>query len=128
LALSAAFVVFSCMATAAEPKVTESFSLEILRLPLDHQGPQVVDVFLKLTYVEGISSGDYPDFEAVEREVKTFLAKYPNEKDHIEIVNKKLCIDLLKRYPKVTVVAIHVKTYPTMTVPYAHVSHVSAAR
>ncbi|HRE83592.1 MAG TPA: hypothetical protein PLN52_21280 [Opitutaceae bacterium] len=128
IALGAAFLFFAWFATAAEPRVTESFSLEIRGLPLDHQGPQVVDVFLKLTYVEGIAPADYPDFEVIEREVKVFLAKYPNEKDYIEIVNKKLCLDLLKRYPVVTVVAIDVKTYPTMTVPYAHVSHVIASR
>ena len=126
--LGAVALFFACFATAAEPRVTESFSLEILKLPLDHQGPQVVDVFLKLTYVEGIAPADYPDFEGIEREIKVFLAKYPNEKDYIEIVNKKLCLDLLKRYPVVTVVAIDVKTYPTMTVHYAHVSHVSASR
>ena len=113
---------------AAEPKVVEGLSLEILALPFDHQGPQVVDVLPRFTYAEGIAQPEIPDFEVIQKEIKEFLATYPNKKDYLEIVNRKLCLDLLKRYPTLSVVAVDIRVYPTMTVPYVQTSHCQASR
>ena len=115
-------------AFAAEPKVAESFALEIVGLPLEHQGPQVIDLNFRMTYVEGIAQKDIPDFEVIHREIKEFLTTYPNEKDYIEVVNKKLCLDVLKRYPVLGAVSVDIRIYPTMTVPYVQTSHCTASR
>lgn len=113
---------------AAGPKVTESFSMEIIGLPLDHQGPQVTDLLIHLTYVADIAQQDIPDFEVILKEIKAFLAAYPNEKDYIEVVNRKLCLDVLGRYAAFSAVAVDIRLYPTMTIPYAQTSHCVAAR
>jgi hypothetical protein len=113
---------------AAEPKVVEALSFEILGLPFDHQGPQVIDVLPRFTYADGIAQQEIPDFEVIRKEIKEFLATYPNKKDYLEIVNRKLCLDLLRRYPMLSVVAVDIRVYPTMTVPYVQTSHCSASR
>ncbi len=114
--------------TAAEPKVVEALSLEIIGLPFDHQGPQVIDVLYRMTYAEGIAQKDIPDFEVIQREIKAYLATYPNKQDYLEVVNKNLCLEILKRYPVLGAVAVDIRVYPTMTVPYAQTSHCTASR
>ena len=115
-------------AATPPPRVAEAFSLELRRVPLDHQGPQVIDLTLKLTYVSGIGDKEYPDFEALKTEILTFLKDYPNETDYIEVVNRKLCLALLARHAPVTSVSIDLRTYPTMTITYDHTSHCVATR
>ena len=115
-------------AATTPPRVAEAFSLELRRVPLDHQGPQVIDLTLKLTYVSGIGDKEYPDFEALKTEILTFLKDYPNETDYIEVVNRKLCLALLARHAPVTSVSIDLRTYPTMTITYDHTSHCVATR
>jgi cytochrome c2 len=112
----------------AGPKVAEGFSFSLERVPFDHQGPQLVDLAVRLSYIDGITQKDYPDFEAIHREILAFLAAYPKNTDYIETVNRKLCLELLGRYPVVTTVAIDMRTHPTMTVSYFHTAHAAASR
>jgi cytochrome c2 len=112
----------------AEPKVAEGFSMELLRIPFDHQGPQLLDLAVKLSYFAGITQQDYPDFEVIHREILAFLAAYPKNTDYVETVNRKLCLDLLQRHPAITTVAIDMRSHPTMTIPYFHTAHAAASR
>jgi hypothetical protein len=115
-------------AATPPPQVAESFSLELRRVPFNHQGPQLIDLTLKLSYVAGIGDKEYPDFEAVRTEVLAFLKDYPNETDYTEVVNRKLCLALLARHKPVASVSVDLHTHPTMTIPYDQISHCVATR
>ncbi|MFO1446830.1 MAG: hypothetical protein U1F61_01535 [Opitutaceae bacterium] len=116
------------LAAKGAPQVTEALSFELNKLPVDHQGPQVIDLRVKLTYVVGIEAKQYPDFESVYREIAATIKAYPNETDYWEVFNKAICHDVLGRYPVVAAVETELRVHPTFSIPYSHASHCTVAR
>ncbi len=116
------------MAAKAPERSAEALSFELAKFPVDHQGPQVIDLRVKLGYIEGIGAKEYPDFEAVYRDISAFMKAYPNETDYWEVFNKAICRDVLARYPMVVSVETELKVYPTFSIPYSHSSHCAVSR
>ena len=119
--------VLSAVPLAAEA-VSESLVFEIQKFPVDHQGPQVIDVEAELVYVKDITDKAYPDFEEVRRVLIQWMTDYPNETDYWEIFNKQLCRKLLKTYPMVAAVTLEMKVYPTFGIQYSHTSRCTVTR
>ncbi len=115
--------------SAAGAKVEEeALSFEIKAFPVDHQGPQVIDVIADLVYVEGIGDKDYSDFEIIRAELIEWMTAYPNESDYWEVFNRVLCRRLLETYPMVARVSMVIEVYPTFGIQYAHTSRCVVAR
>ena len=106
----------------------EALSFEIKAFPVDHQGPQVIDVIADLVYVEGIGDKEYPDFEIIRAELIEWMTAYPNESDYWEVFNRVLCLRLLDTYPMVAKVSIVIEVYPTFGIQYAHTSRCVVSR
>jgi hypothetical protein len=60
------------------------------KVPVDHQGPQVIDLEVELVYRPDTGPKEYPDFEVIYRELGTWIKGYSNETDHWEVFNKAL--------------------------------------
>ncbi len=109
-------------------EVEESLAFEIQKFPVDHQGPQVIDVEAELVYKATIGEKDYPDFEEVREQFMSWMTNYPNETDYWEIFIKKLGLMILEAYPTVAAVTIEIKVYPTYSIQYAHTSRCTLKR
>lgn len=116
------------IAAKAPERSSEALSFELAKFPVDHQGPQVIDLRVKLAYVEGIGAKEYPDFESVYRDIAAFMKAYPNETDYWEVFNKAICRDVLARNKMVVSVETELKVYPTFSIPYSHSSHCAVSR
>lgn len=116
-------------AAAPAPGVTQDalvFAIE--KLPLEHQGPQVVDLHVRLDYAPDIGPKDYPDFEEVHRKLLDWMHAYPNETDYWEPFNRALGLKVLAAYPTVAAVTLELKVHPTFAIQYAHSSLVTVRR
>jgi hypothetical protein len=128
--LTLGFVVttlFSSFALAG-PKVKEELSFEIKKLSIIEQGPQVVDMKVRVRYIKGIQKKDYPDFEIVYKDLVAMMKNYPDKTDYLEIFNKNLSLELLKKYPGYGAVTLDLTFNPTEKVPYSQTSHCTAER
>lgn len=102
--------------------VEDTLSFEILKLPLDHQGPQVIDLRAAFLFEESIGPKQFPDFEVIYAEIQTWLAAYPHKSDYWEVLNRALCRYLLESYPMVREVAVDMVVAPTYGIQYPHTS------
>jgi hypothetical protein len=102
--------------------VEETLSFEIGAFPVDHQGPQVIDVVTDLTYREGIGDKEYPDFEEVRAGLIAWMKSYPNETDYWEVFVRVLAERILEEYPMVARAGITLKVHPTFSIQYPHTS------
>lgn len=109
-------------------KFTEGISFAIKTIPLEHQGPNVVDIKVTFTYVPGLKEKEYPDFIPLYAYATTFLNEYPEKTDYWEVVIKKLAIAYLGKSPAIASATIELNVYPTKTVPYYHVVTCTADR
>jgi hypothetical protein len=107
---------------AAEPVAKEALSFLIEKVPVDHQGPQVIDLGVTLDYAAGIGAKEYPDFEEVYKKMLAWMKTYPNETDYWEVFNKQLCKEVLAAYPMVKGVTLEIKVHPTYGIQYSHTS------
>jgi len=115
-------------ASSRPPKAVEALSFEVSKFPVQHQGPQVIDLQVRLGYVSGIEPKQYPDFEVLYREIIAFMNAYPNETDYWEVFNKAICMDLLNRHAVVSSVDIDLRVHPTFGIQYSHTSHCGVSR
>jgi ABC-type nitrate/sulfonate/bicarbonate transport system substrate-binding protein len=129
------WVDFSLAAEAADPArasapttTQDALTFAIEKLPLEHQGPQVLDVQVRLDYMPGIGPKDYPDFEGVHRALIDWMKTYPNETDYWEPFNRTLALKLLAAYPTVAAVTLELKVHLTFGIQYAHSSLVTVKR
>jgi len=122
---------FACQSANAESgkiNYSEGISFELKTIPLEHQGPNVVDLKVHFVYAPNLKEKEYPDFEPLQPFGATFLKEYPNNGDYWEVVVKKLATAYLEKAPLVTSVSIEMQVYPTKTVPYFHVINCTATR
>jgi len=118
----------SSMAAEKDPKFEEGISFEIETIPLEHQGPNVVDIKVTFTYVPGLAAKEYPDFIPLYTMATTFLKEYPAKDDYWEVVIKKLSMAYLEKDKAIASARIDLNVYPTKTVPYYHVVTCTASR
>jgi hypothetical protein len=102
------------------------FTIE--KFPIDHQGPQVIDLKVRLDYALDIGGKEYPDFEEVYKKLIEWMKTYPNETDYWEPFNRVLGAKLLEAYPKVTSVTLEIVVHPTYGIQYPHTSLVTSKR
>jgi hypothetical protein len=81
-----------------EGTLSEAWNFDFLNYPIEHQGENVLDIFVSYDYRDGIGVNDpteYPEFTQVYNFIDNYLTNYPNETDFWEIVNKNLTEALL---------------------------------
>jgi hypothetical protein len=69
-------------------------------------------------YKAYLPNAEYPDFRLIAREIETFLTNYPNEEDYWEILNKKITLMVLEKYPAIAKITSQVQVSPSPKVPY----------
>lgn len=130
----AAFIIlplalFALLQTALAATITQDALLfTIEKHPLEHQGPQVVDLVARLDYHLDIGPKDYPDFEEVYRKLVEWIKSYPNETDYWEPFNRTLAGKILETYPQIAAVTLELKIHPTYGIQYSHTSLVTVKR
>ena len=121
IAVALAFF-FSNLAVAAT-FVDESITIGLNTYPIDHQGPQVIDLEVVLQFVPGIADKDYPEVTEIKGRIEKLLVGYPNETDWWEIFNKRVAAALLAAYPMAERVSFTVNLHPTRDIPYRNRYH-----
>jgi hypothetical protein len=109
--------------------LTEEFSFLIEDFRMNHQS-EVNNLTLKirLRYENGISESKYPDFRAILKDIEDFLDNYPNKVDYWEILNKKLTLLVLKKYPMIENITSEIQVSPSQKVGYLRSSIVARSQ
>jgi hypothetical protein len=117
-------------ATAAKSGVlVEEFSFLIKDFKVQHQTQDVtLNISILLRYKSNVSNTEYLDFRLVAKDIEELLANYPNEQDYWEIVNKKLTLMVLAKYPVVAKIISRIDVSPTTKVLYSRSSIVTRDR
>lgn len=97
----------------------EEFSFLIQDFKMNHQSEEnTLNIKVRFCYEIGISDGNYPDFRAILNDIQELLNNYPNEMDYWEIVNKKLTLMVLRKYPVLSSVTSEIQVSPSRLTPY----------
>lgn len=117
-------------ATATKLKVLiEEFSFLIKDFEIDHQGEHNnLNITIRYRYKAGVTKAEYPDFTLVLKDIEGMLTNYPNEDDYWEIVNKKITLMVLEKYPAITRVNSEIQVSPSHNTPYVRSSIASRER
>jgi hypothetical protein len=100
----------------------EEFSFAIQDFKMDHQSEMNnLNIKVRYTYVMNTRAADYPDF-------RLLLSKYPNKVDFWEVLNKKLTLLLIKKYPVLASVTSELVVSPSRSDPYLRSSIVTRKR
>lgn len=94
----------------------ESFGFFLKEFPVEHQGYALlnIDVTYRInTPIKGIDPNVYPEYVGVVQEIEKFIVGYPNESGYWEIMNKKLAMFLLDKYPSLSSIQIKIDVMPT---------------
>ena len=109
--------------------MVEEFSFLIKDFKTEHQGQtNNLNITIQYRYRVNISVSEYPDFRLVAKAIEMFLTNYPNEKDYWEILNKKITLLVLDKYPPITKVTCQMQVFPSALVPYLRSSIVTRER
>lgn len=119
--------------SAAEYKslaaLTEEFSFSIQNFKMNHQGDiHNLNIKVRYRYKVGIADNAYPDFLPIANDIQYFLKSYPNETAYWEIVNKKLTLVVLNKYPVLSNITIEMQVPPSRLIPYHRSSIVTRHR
>lgn len=107
----------------------EEFSFLIKDFKIEHQGEtNNLNITVQYRYRVNISDSEYPDFRLVAKDIETFLTNYPNEKDYWEILNKKITLLVLDKYPPITRVTCQIQVSPSLLDAYLRSSIVTRER
>src|SRR6266536_3681623 len=80
--------------------LVEQFSFLIKYFKIDHNGENnYLNITIWYRYKEHLSNAEYPDFILIAKNIETLLTNYPNEGDYWEILNKKITLMDLEKYP-----------------------------
>ncbi|HEY5883302.1 MAG TPA: hypothetical protein VIT88_01370 [Pyrinomonadaceae bacterium] len=97
----------------------EEFSFLIKDFKIDHQGEHNnLNITIRYRYKAGVTKAEYPDFTLVLKDIEAMLTSYPNEGDYWEIVNKKITLMVLEKYPSITRVNSEIQFSPSRNTPY----------
>ena len=112
-----------------DSSLIEEFSFQIKDFKLDRQSEHnILKLSVSLRYVTNIANDDYPDYRPMAKDVETFLKTYPIDHDYWEIVNKKLTLMLLQKYPALSRVSCEIEVQPVGESPYVRASRVTRER
>jgi hypothetical protein len=109
--------------------LTEEFSFLIQDFKMNHQSDiNNLNIKVRYCYETGISDNKYPDFRLIVKDIQDFLENYPDEIGYWEIVNKKLTLMVLKKYPVLSSITSEIQVFPSRLVPYLRSSIVTRHR
>ncbi len=109
--------------------LTEEFSFLIQDFKMNHQSEvNNLNIKVRLRYENDISQSKYPDFRAIAKDIEDFLNNYPNKVDYWEILNKKLTLLVLKKYPMLSSITSEIEVSPLPKVSYLRSSIVTRSR
>ena len=102
-------------ATPAESGVlVEQFSFLIKDFKIYHQGENNnLNITIRYRYRANLSKAEYPDFTLIARDIETLLTNYPNEEDYWEILNKKITLMVLEKYPAIAKISSELQVSPS---------------
>ena len=104
----------------------EEFSFVLQDFKMNHQGENNnLNIKIRYCYESGISNNQYPDFTVVAKDIKVFLDNYPNEDDYWEILNKKLTLMVLEKYPVLASISSEIQVSPSRLTAYTRSSIVT---
>lgn len=98
----------------------ESIALPITSYGIDHQGPQVIDLYTTLHYNQDLGIREYPPFEEVYAMLFKLMEDYPIESDYWETLIKSMSADILTAYPQFRAIEMDMRVYPTFELSYFH--------
>ncbi len=108
---------------------TEEFSFLIQDFKMNQQSEvNNLNIKVRYRYENGITESEYPDFRAILKDTEDFLNNYPNKTDYWEILNKKLTLMTLKKYPVLAVITSEIQVSPSQKVGYSRSSIVTRNR
>lgn len=87
-----------------------------------------LNIKVRLRYENDISESKYPDFRAIAEDIEDFLKNYPNKVDYWEILNKKLTLLVLRKYPMIENITGEIQVSPSPKVSYLRSSIVTRSR
>ena len=109
--------------------LTEEFKFLIKDFKIDHQGENNnLNITIRYRYKARITNAEYPDFTAVATDIETLLANYPNKTDYWEILNKRITMMVLEKYPPIVEITSEVQVSPSPKNHYARSSIVTRNR
>ena len=109
--------------------LTEEFKFLIKDFKIDHQGENNnLNITIRYRYKARITNAEYPDFTAVARDIETLLANYPNKTDYWEILNKRITMMVLEKYPPIVEITSEVQVSPSPKNHYIRSSIVTRNR
>ncbi len=101
--------------------LTEEFFFLIEDFKMNHQFEvNNLNIKVRVQYENSISESKYPDFRAIAKDIEGFLNNYPNKTDYWEILNKKLTLLVLKKYPMLSSIASEIQVSPSQKVSYTN--------
>lgn len=107
----------------------EEFSFLIKDFKLNHQSEiNNLNITVRYRYAANISNAEYPDFRLIAKAIEELLNNYPNEKDYWEILNKKITLMVLEKFPPIVRVTSEIQVSPSALVPYFRSSIVTRNR
>jgi hypothetical protein len=116
-------------ATITAGGLTEEFTFLIKDFKIDHQGENNnLNITIRYRYKARISNSEYPDFTVVANDIETLLANYPNKTDYWEILNKRITMLVLEKYPAIVEVTSEVQVSPSPKNHYTRSSIVTRDR
>ncbi|HSE22391.1 MAG TPA: hypothetical protein VLB68_12070 [Pyrinomonadaceae bacterium] len=125
----------SSLVTKSKPKasttggLTEEFTFLIKDFKIDHQGENNnLNITIRYRYKARIPNSEYPDFTGVANDIETLLANYPNRTDYWEILNKRITMMVLEKYPAIIEVTSEVQVSPSPKNHYIRSSIVTRDR
>ena len=122
--------VYSQSTTKREPEVLiEQFTFLIKDFKIDHQGENNnLNITIRYRYMTGITKPEYPDFTVVAKDIETLLANYPNDDDYWEILNNKITLMVLEKYPAIAKINSQMQVSPSPKNHYVRSSIVTRER
>ncbi len=109
--------------------LVEQFSFLIKDFKIDHQGENNnLNITIWYRYKAHLSNAEYPDFMLIAKDIETLLTNYPNEGDYWEILNKKITLMVLEKYPAIAKITSQLQVSPSPKDPYLRSSIVTRDR
>ena len=99
--------------------LTEEFTFLIKDFKIEHQGEKNnLNITISYRYRAHLPTSEYPDFTVIAKDIETLLTNYPNEEDYWEIVNKKLTLMVMDKYPTIARITSQLQVSPSQNDPY----------
>jgi hypothetical protein len=115
--------------TTKSGALVEEFSFLIKDFKIDHQGENNnLNITIWYRYKAHLSNAEYPNFMLIAKDIETLLANYPNEGDYWEILNKKITLVILEKYPAIAKITSQLQVSPSPKDPYLRSSIVTRDR